>query len=413
MHTASMVGSIVALGLVGLVVNESAIRSQSPLARGDGTEIASGKQRGHPHHPEAAHTVWTHPPFTEDEAAIWHPASSSTNAAYVTYLGNDKYLDGALVLGHSLRHHSRFLESDRCSAVILIGNEVTRSAASRLSLVFDDIKRVNESDAFIHKEAKGSKTGGLYTTTLDKLFIYNLTEYSVVAFLDADIVILKNPDSIFNISLPKDPHWIAAVHGHSSSGYFHTGAMLMRPSHSVLDELSHFFQKNVGLKKYGFDSQNIRDGLIMRYFVNKRVVPMGRQYSAQQSMGKTVVGLHLSGTWKPWFNRCGDRKETAAINPTLRSPVRFGSTHNRWWQEYEAFHQSLSSKIHAKDKERFARRWHKSEPDATTKTHMWMMRGTEWEYLQRVGTFTQCAISVKKLASTHHQSSRHKRNKKD
>lgn len=40
--------------------------------------------------------------------------------------------------------------------------------------------------------------------TFDKLYLWNLTEYAMVAFFDADMLALDEPDSVFNFPLPNE-----------------------------------------------------------------------------------------------------------------------------------------------------------------------------------------------------------------
>eukprot|EP01064_Diplonema_japonicum_P007107 TRINITY_DN1482_c3_g1_i1.p1 TRINITY_DN1482_c3_g1~~TRINITY_DN1482_c3_g1_i1.p1 ORF type:complete len:265 (+),score=45.57 TRINITY_DN1482_c3_g1_i1:438-1232(+) len=250
---------------------------------------------------------------------------------------------------------------------------VGEPALSRLARVFDKVVAISKS-ATLSRNIPGTTWG----TTFDKFYLYNLTDYKVIAFLDADIVMLQNPDSIFATKLPHDRYWIAAVPGHSSKGYFHTGAMVLRPGKDLLDELLAFYteQRDSKKDKYKFRSSNGRDGLVMRYFIDGRVIFLGNKYSAQHGQGKWVVGLHLSGTWKPWYNRHGDHKEISTVKQELRTKEMYGSGHTKWWEAYEEMHHKLfTSKADVKE-------WEETFDDGSPKTHVWMMRGTDWEYTQ-------------------------------
>ena len=376
-----------------------------------------------PQQPERK-SAWEAPPYDGEATVAWSPDTSDGNAAFVTFIGNEKYIDGALVLGYSLQQHSKYIKlkdgdgNRRCFSAILMSPDVSSNGKKRLQRVFDNVIQIKNGDSLARKIS-----GTTWGTTFDKFHLYNLTEYDVIAFLDADIVILRNPDSIFSIELPKDKHWIAAVPGHSSRGYFHTGAMVIRPSSKLLDELLNFYntERNSKEDKYKFRSTNGRDGLVMRYFIDARVVFLGNRYSAQQVTADWVVGLHLSGTWKPWYNRWGDRSELKAVHESLRSSEHFGKGHSKWWAAYELLHREYFTSDD--DSEEWTQKW---GAETSPNTHVWMLRDTEWEYTQKFGEYREAAFKEshgdtlpplptpkKKKKKKHHHHHHHKENSEE
>eukprot|EP01062_Namystynia_karyoxenos_P028251 TRINITY_DN2142_c4_g1_i1.p1 TRINITY_DN2142_c4_g1~~TRINITY_DN2142_c4_g1_i1.p1 ORF type:complete len:475 (+),score=119.25 TRINITY_DN2142_c4_g1_i1:85-1509(+) len=326
---------------------------------------------------------WTPPPTEEDEPA-WSPAASKP-AAFVTFIGNDKYADGALVLGGSVKRHSPCVKEGKCRTCAMLAPQVSAATARRLAAsVMDDVVRVSAAQSLSKKI-----TGTTWGSTFDKFYLYNLTQYAAIAFFDADIVMQGSPDDIFTVRLSPDLHWLAATVGHSSKGYFHTGCMVLRPSLEVLDELLTFYRTSLKNKtdKYGFRGVNARDGLVMRYFIAGRVVPLGLKYSAQHGhASKGVVGIHLSGTWKPWFNRWGNRSEVSSVREALRSPETFGAGHRKWWIEYEHLHRKyLCREGDAEEAGAWAQRW---GSNVSCKSHVWMLRHTQWEYVQPLGGYS-------------------------
>ncbi|KAJ9456914.1 putative UDP-glucuronate:xylan alpha-glucuronosyltransferase 4 [Diplonema papillatum] len=340
---------------------------------------------------------WSPPPFEGVAAPAWSGRPGEGKAAYVTFVGNDKYVDGALVLGWTLREHSAFVRQRKsaCEVVVLVAPRVHVSNRERLRSVFDAVHAIPDGQS-LSRVIPGTSWG----TTFDKFYLYNLTDYAVVAFLDADIVILKNPDSIFDTRLPPDLHWIGAVPGHSSKGYFHTGAMVLRPSAELLQELLEFYRKQYNSKedKYKFRSPNGRDGLVMRYFIDGRVVFLGDKYSSQHSHSPSVVGMHLSGTWKPWFNRFGNEQEVAEVRPQLRTRPSFGAAHEIWWKAYEQLHlQHFATDAEADE---WASHWEGSDAASGTspRTHVWMLRETKWEYVQKLGVYMKKHLVKQELS---------------
>eukprot|EP01062_Namystynia_karyoxenos_P081391 TRINITY_DN8945_c0_g1_i2.p1 TRINITY_DN8945_c0_g1~~TRINITY_DN8945_c0_g1_i2.p1 ORF type:complete len:442 (+),score=111.51 TRINITY_DN8945_c0_g1_i2:94-1326(+) len=297
------------------------------------------------------------------------PANSTLPAGIVTYVGNDKYADGAFVVAHSAAKAAPCTRPGarrRCRTGVLVAQKVDARISARYAGVFDDVWRVNRS---LSRVVRGTPWG----TTFDKFWLWNLTAYSVLVFFDADMVITKNPEGLLRTLMPADHHWLGALGG--GGGYFATGTMVLRPDAAVLGELLEFYQSVLdnATDPWGFRGPNSRDGLVMRYFVSGRVVPI------------SVPGLHFSGPWKPWFNRWGDRSEVKKMHAFLLKDRRdtFGPTHDRWWTEYEAVHMRhfISDSSRAEWKERWGAA---TSPD----THVWMLRHTKWEYTQPLGGYT-------------------------
>ena len=44
--------------------------------------------------------------------------------------------------------------------------------------------------------------GSMWKDTFDKLYLWSLYDYSVIAYYDADMLALEDPDSVFNFPLP-------------------------------------------------------------------------------------------------------------------------------------------------------------------------------------------------------------------
>eukprot|EP00756_Hemistasia_phaeocysticola_P050263 Hpha_TRINITY_DN24974_c0_g1::TRINITY_DN24974_c0_g1_i1::g.111162::m.111162/K00750/GYG1, GYG2; glycogenin len=217
----------------------------------------------------------------------WPVSGSGKPAGVVTYVGNDKYADGAYVVSHSVQKTAPCAKSDgrpieeTCRTGVLVGIGVDKRIQGRFARVFDDVWNVNRS--FSRKMA-----GTPWGTTFDKFWLWNLTAYSTLVFFDADMVITRNPEALLRVRLPRDHHWIGALGSSLGGGYFATGTMTLRPDSEVLDELDEFYQSVLDNEtdRWGFRGPNARDGLVMRYFIAGRVVPI------------QTPGLHFAGAWK-------------------------------------------------------------------------------------------------------------------
>ncbi|KAK3808062.1 MAG: glycogenin 1, isoform CRA_c [Linnemannia elongata] len=112
--------------------------------------------------------------------------------AYITLLTNNNYASGALVLAHSLR-----ASQSTKQLAVLITAAVSRPIRDRLATVFDSVIEIGEIDSRSTKNLAllGRPELGI---TLTKIHVFNQTQYSKVVFLDADTLVLRNIDDLFD-----------------------------------------------------------------------------------------------------------------------------------------------------------------------------------------------------------------------
>ena len=225
-----------------------------------------------------------------------------TGVGIVTYIGNDKYVDGGLAMAYSASQSSGCGPGKWCRTGALVVRTLKPENLRRLHAVFDDVIVVNASLA---AETKSTPWG----TTFNKLHLWGLTRYHAVVFYDADMVLsTSTADYLKRVSLPRDPYWIGALTG--GKGYFASGTMVIRPSTDIHAQLLTFYdvvRKNE-TDKWGFRGINARDGLVLRYFIAGRVVSI-----------PPIPGYHASGSWKPWFNIHGDHSEVKTLAKFLNA----------------------------------------------------------------------------------------------
>lgn len=68
--------------------------------------------------------------------------------------------------------------------------------------------------------------------TMNKILLWNLTEFSRIIYMDPDIYIQRLPDTLFTINFRES---IAAVHG--CNGYFNSGFIVLRPNKDLFKRL--------------------------------------------------------------------------------------------------------------------------------------------------------------------------------
>ncbi|AYD02069.1 glycosyltransferase [Neorhizobium sp. NCHU2750] len=165
--------------------------------------------------------------------------------AFVTLVTNADYVMGATALVHSLRR-----TATRADIVILHTHAVTAQQLEYLQSLGCRIIAVDHlplSDDFNQRHARKNLHGAApftkgrkpdFHTPLDnfcKLRLWQLTEYRTVVFLDADIVVLKNIDKLFDY-----PEFSAAPNVYESLADFHrlnSGVFVAKPSTDTFERM--------------------------------------------------------------------------------------------------------------------------------------------------------------------------------
>ncbi|XP_022144543.1 inositol phosphorylceramide glucuronosyltransferase 1 [Momordica charantia] len=144
--------------------------------------------------------------------------SQSSDDAYVTLLYGDEFLLGVRVLGKSIRH-----TGSKKDMVALISDGVSEYA-----------KQLLEADGWIVEKISllanpnqihPSRFWGVYT----KLKIFNMTNYRKVVYLDADTIVLKNIEDLFECSK------FCANLKHSER--LNSGVMVVEPSETIFNDM--------------------------------------------------------------------------------------------------------------------------------------------------------------------------------
>lgn len=171
------------------------------------------------------------------------PAAS--DRAYVTLVTNADYAMGALALARSIRH----ADADADIVVLHTGGVEAEALAPLMQLGCRLIRTelLDTSDAFNARHAKKEIHGKnpftkgrkpAFHSPLDnfcKLRLWQLTDYEVCVFIDADALVLKNIDKLFEY-----PEFSAAPNVYEILRDFHrmnSGVFVARPSLETFREM--------------------------------------------------------------------------------------------------------------------------------------------------------------------------------
>ncbi|XP_033334373.2 glycogenin 1 isoform X1 [Megalopta genalis] len=217
--------------------------------------------------------------------------------AWVTLATNDAYSLGALVLAHSLRRVGTKYE-----LAVLITPGVTDVMREKLSAVFSIVVEVNVLDskdeanlALLARPELG--------ITFTKLHCWRLTQYDKCVFLDADTLVVRNCDELFEreeLSAAPDVGW---------PDCFNSGVFVYKPSQQTFASITAF-----AAAKGSFDGGD--QGLLNMYFsdwahkdISKHLPFIYNMCStaaysylpAFKQFGDDVRIIHFIGITKPWL----------------------------------------------------------------------------------------------------------------
>ncbi|XP_043515477.1 glycogenin-2 isoform X2 [Frieseomelitta varia] len=256
--------------------------------------------------------------------------------AWVTLATNDAYSLGALVLAHSLRR-----VGTKHELAVLITPGVTQTMREKLSAIFSVVMEVNVLDskdeanlALLARPELG--------VTFTKLHCWRLTQYEKCVFLDADTLVVRNCDELFEkeeLSAAPDVGW---------PDCFNSGVFVYKPSQQTFASITAF-----AAAKGSFDGGD--QGLLNMYFsdwarkdISKHLPFIYNMCStatysylpAFKQFGDDVRIIHFIGITKPWLQYFD------TLTGIVQPPV--GSAHLQpllqlWWNIFcEKVHPQLS-----------------------------------------------------------------------
>lgn len=194
-----------------------------------------------------------------------------------------------------------------------------------------------------------------YADVWSKLGVWNLTEFSRLVFLDADMLVIENMDELFDVSLPVNG--IAACYGcrcnfdkvasypdnwcpqicfytwceddkmtahppASLDNYLNAGLLVLIPDSNVYTDMLERLAAISDMSKYFFPEQDFlneyyRDSWLPLHYGYNAMKALSYQHSNMWNMQR-VKNVHYIGE-KPW-------------NTKLKPEDKYYELHNLWWK---------------------------------------------------------------------------------
>lgn len=268
--------------------------------------------------------------------------------AYVTLLSNDKYYDGVLVL------HRTLLElGSQYPLYCLLSESVDDKLENRLKKNNIPCIRLNHKTVNERANSEGQFFSH-WNYTFDKLQIWGLTQFDKIVFLDSDMLILRNLDSLFECDSFSAVCAGASYPGHESWNALNSGLMVITPDKSIEANLiklcqtvvQEFRQKNLSVGDqdviHRYDPSwgdkpylHLDEGYnLFAEYLAYYIRHLG--YSMDSGISqKPIYVVHFIGKFKPW------------MKPTLRNKIWLLRTWIRnpyYYKAYRKFRSYLSKK---------------------------------------------------------------------
>ena len=154
------------------------------------------------------------------------------NKAFITYLCNDYFIEGAIALANSIKS-----TQSKYPIACMVTSDVTQEGRQRLTDVgFDllDIEKIIPKRVSGIKDRYKDNSWMMFT----KLNLWRQLEYEKLVFIDADCLVLQNIDEM--IDFPS----VSAVKDIGYGG-ISAGVMVLEPSQKMFDDLMNNLDNDV------------------------------------------------------------------------------------------------------------------------------------------------------------------------
>ncbi|CAM4836054.1 unnamed protein product [Rotaria magnacalcarata] len=212
-----------------------------------------------------------------------------SSEAFVTLATTDGYALGALVVAQSLRK-----VGTQRSLVVMISNNLSDLIKQTLETSFDEVVVVEELNSYDNENLTLLSRPEL-GVTFTKINCWLLEKYSKCVFLDADVLVLRDIDDLFEreeFSAAPDAGW---------PDCFNSGVFVYRPSKETFRKLVQFASGDQGLLNNFFSDWRTSD--ISRHLPFIYNVTSNTFYSyvpAVKRFRNDIRLVHFAGALKPW-----------------------------------------------------------------------------------------------------------------
>lgn len=188
--------------------------------------------------------------------------------SYITLLTDDSYIYGVILLQQSLKE-----VNSQYPLEVLVTPNVSKpilTILDQLQLSYIIIEPIKDDKIFEYNKKTNPNMARIWSLCLSKLKIFNLTQFDKLVFLDADIMIMKNIDHLFEY-----PHLTSALDGEYFNlwpdwDHFNSGILVIKPDQKEYDNLLNFIS-NQALNEEWKEGECIADQEILNHYYSNWV----------------------------------------------------------------------------------------------------------------------------------------------
>lgn len=225
---------------------------------------------------------------------------------YITYLGNSEYLPGIRGLRESLNYVKAAFP-----LVVMVPNDISDNVKYEIRKL--NLKLIEVEPIKINTQS--IKINSYWNKTFTKLALFGLTEYDKLVYLDADMLIKENIDSLF-----EQPHLTSVCAGQQYPGNenwktLNSGLMVIEPQVGLVEKLVN----NVDISKHEKDGYGDQDVIHDTYpeWPRQLGLHLSEEYNlfigyeayylSNNLIDKAKV-IHFVGSLKPWMMSTNQRQ---------------------------------------------------------------------------------------------------------
>lgn len=256
-----------------------------------------------------------------------------SDEAYVTLATNDSYAKGAIVLSRSLRKTDT---TRKICCLVTVNSGISANMQRLLEKSFDDVYEVEQlySSSFDNLKLLGRPE---LAVTYTKILVWGLVQYKKVIFLDADMLIIKSIEDLFerpDFSACPDSGW---------PDCFNTGLFVCVPCAVTLKKLMY---QACSMGSFDGGDQGLLNGFFSNWHTYSHVhripfvynVTFSLHYSykpAFMHFYQEIRAVHFVGPNKPWMLSDWEEYSDICKGNSLPFPVELMEFVKIWWNLFE------------------------------------------------------------------------------
>ena len=221
--------------------------------------------------------------------------------AYISLITNESYLKGVLTLAESVKK-----TKTNIPFYVLVPEDISEAVLEKLS------RNCIEYIKFDNSSTEQVETNHYWKDTIAKLTAFNLTQFDKIVFLDADAILFRNIDHLFD-----KPHLSAVAAGkelHPDWVNMNSGIMVIEPDATCYKDLVSLVphaHKECIEKNLPFGDQDVISKYYPDWYKNEEL-HLPSEYNVLLGYGgileksnairgfSDVYFYHFTGKQKPW-----------------------------------------------------------------------------------------------------------------